>query len=333
MSVAIQETLGPITADGSYAFSEGGGMVGHSYAIGFAGVFGGATATIEYEWEGSWYPYSDGAYTAADQDLMPALGALRVTVTNATAATNLSVHGTRIETTRAVSYRELPFKRVLHGVANLLGIDATSGRLTTAHAEALNTYINDAMRRAWRFAAWRELQELEWLTVRPGNLIPWSAGLTRQMGDIWRVSKRDPLRSDWAEEVNYRVFGQGILLQGSGLPAQVWVLYTPAAPEFTTVEWETGITYTAGESVYDPTSGNVYQALVDNTSQAVTNAGAWQPVSFPAFLLEPVKMGAFQLALTEEGQASSARLPAADMEDMLQTLWAQEELRNYGRAA
>jgi hypothetical protein len=84
----------------------------------------------------------------------------------------------------------------------------------------------------------------------------------------------------------------------------VWIKYTKAAPQYTSLPFSTTTTYAKDQLTYDPTVGNVYISLQNaNTNHAPAGSPTWWTlVPFPLEIVELIVEGAYADALREDGQ-------------------------------
>jgi hypothetical protein len=98
----------------------------------------------------------------------------------------------------------------------------------------------------------------------------------------------------------------------------VFVWYQIPVPIFTIIPWISGKSYSRGNIVFDPETGDCFRCITQTTTSSVTDAASWTRQPFPEALASYVEAGAFADSLGElpqgEGQPNPAVATAAGQE-------------------
>lgn len=122
-----------------------------------------------------------------------------------------------------------------------------------------------------------------------------------EIGLIKRLSQYDPRRFKLAIEIDFELDREGILV----LPdfKSVWVQFLEPPFDLTGADWSNSVTYAAGDTVYDSSTGDYYKSLIDSNTDLLTVATSWRRLSIPAIFKSYLAHGAYADALgKEEGQ-------------------------------
>lgn len=219
--------------------------------------------------------------------------------------TALSLATTTPETLPPAVIRTLNFRDdVLWALAELVGLDPTND-MNDEQATAFVSYINTWVRRLYELLDWPEWTFIEQRTVS-GHYVDLNEAGKTPIGRPLKVYLRDPNSVNGLFHSYFKWNASGIHV-GFSHGLTVWVKFVGRAPEFGWSVRDDTVTYSAGQVVYDPTSGDCYKSLVNNNQgHALTENDYWTVVEFPYALVGPVVRGAYSMFLREDGQASKA---------------------------
>jgi hypothetical protein len=211
--------------------------------------------------------------------------------------------------------RSIKFRDVLWGVATRMGMDPESG-LNSNDARAVTEYINMAYRLAWKWYRWPQVCQIEQLTAS-GRLISWDQAGATEIDDVFGITDTDPDATDDPSGIPFTLRSTGIMLPPGYEDATVWVHFRQPPMAWSATTWVNGSTYTEGDVVFYATDGHCYTCIVATTTNAPTDTDDWFQDTFPSFLAEACKAGAYAATLAEEGQHSTAQVAGAAMEQLL----------------
>jgi len=190
--------------------------------------------------------------------------------------------------------------------------------LSVTQAATVTDFINTSYEAAWKFYEWPDVVVVEARTA-VAQLIAWNQAGKTEVETWFNVCVNDPRLSASPRRIPFSVAPDGIYLSTTYAAAEVYVVYRPHPPVFTSTEFAAAAAYAAGDKIFYPTTGECY------TANATTIAGE-DPVDTPAkwdkldclkMLAEAVKNGAYALLLQSEGQHTTAQLPDSAMLDVL----------------
>jgi hypothetical protein len=108
--------------------------------------------------------------------------------------------------------------------------------------------------------------------------------------------------------LDYRASEKGIDVCDPVGPT-VFVWYQIPVPIFTIVPWITGKTYSRGNIVFDPESGDCFRCIAQTTTSPVTDAANWTRQPFLEALASYCEAGAFADSVAEIPQGKEAAQP------------------------
>lgn len=122
------------------------------------------------------------------------------------------------------------------------------------------------------------------------------------------VFRRDPMAYGMGpgNAVATMLVGDRIVVTDSAAPAEPYVRFQPAEPQFSFEAWDDGTDYAEGDLVYLAERGECYRALQASTGMdPYSETGHWEPVGFPEFLRIFVKHGVAADRLLDERVSQS----------------------------
>jgi hypothetical protein len=125
---------------------------------------------------------------------------------------------------------------------------------------------------------------------------------TYKLGAVWGVYLDDPHTIDRPRLSSWWEGPEGIWVQGSA--TKVWLEFSLRPPVFTTVVWDSTLTYAVDDLVYY--APDCYRATAGSTGVTPGTNGSWQKQSFPYVLARPVKLVAIADALREDQSLDKA---------------------------
>lgn len=212
--------------------------------------------------------------------------------------------------------RRVTFSTLLAATAALDGgrdIATINADTKASYAECLTT----ALRYAWNWAEWPELQRTRERTPSSG-LITWEESGQPDMGTIYGVTIDDPNTTVNPRPVLWRYDASGLGIRVFDVTGNVFVRHSRKAPELTTTAWASGTTYATGAVAYDATTGECYESLQgSNTNHAVTDATWWRVIEIPHLLRTALPRGAAALRTGMAAQKQTETLLRRHMDELL----------------
>lgn len=213
--------------------------------------------------------------------------------------------------------RLVSFKTLLTAVASLDGgqvLANVSAAVQLNYSERLTT----ALRYAWNWAEWPELQRTRQRTPSSG-LVTWEESGEPDFGTVFAVTLDDPdttknpRPADWRYDAN----GQGIRVFNLS-SGDVYVRHSRKAPELTSTAWSSGTTYAAADVAYDATTGQCYESRQDtNLNHAITETDWWRVIEIPHVFRVALPRGADALRTGAGGQKQTETLLRRHMDELL----------------
>jgi hypothetical protein len=149
-----------------------------------------------------------------------------------------------------------------------------------------------------------------WEAISPvDSFIAYDQRDRRALGQVLAVNSRNP-RVPTGSNGGRRKFTpseKGIDVPGGG--ASVFVTHKMPCPSYTLTPYVVGKTYTRSNTVFDPATGECYQAI-DTTTAAVTDSSHWNWIPFLDVWSDYVSKGAFADSLMEFDQGGNGDLQA-----------------------
>jgi hypothetical protein len=115
------------------------------------------------------------------------------------------------------------------------------------------------------------------------------------IGHVRHVYTRNPRRSQYPGILNFGLSENGVQLSPIA-PARVWVEFRIRCNRFCNDEHDPGALYELGDTIYDPTTGECYQALETEAGQY------WSKVDFPYIFKNFVVRAVCSDLLRDDGQ-------------------------------
>jgi hypothetical protein len=178
--------------------------------------------------------------------------------------------------------RTIPFKDVLWSVAYKLGLDPAQEFLTD-EGESLTSYINAWVRRTWDAQDFPEWTSITEFGVAVNHMIPWRAfpvggPVPVELSRPLKVYLVDPRLTPYPIDARFREWDEGLHV-GFDHGATVWIKYQGLAPRFTSVKWDSSVSYPSGGLTYSPVSGECYQSLISGNLGNDPTIGFTAPLS------------------------------------------------------
>ena len=124
---------------------------------------------------------------------------------------------------------------------------------------------------------------------------------------VYSSNPRSPTCSN-ARKVNYKPSEKGIDVRCVGVPT-VFVTHKMPCPVYTIIPYVVGKTYARADTVFDPGTGECYQA-VTSTTAVPTDTNFWNWIPFLEVWSDYVGKGAFADSLMEFDQGGNADIQA-----------------------
>jgi len=155
----------------------------------------------------------------------------------------------------------------LWAIAKRIGLDPTRNLLDD-QADALSTYINERVRRAYPATDWPEWTATVERTPDTNHIVTWSDLSAPEDGSlplerVFKVYLLDPRGNASATDIPFRLTPEGVHVGFKHGPT-VWLKLIYQAPRFTATKWRGDITYSQGGLVYSIRTGNCYKSKVNN---------------------------------------------------------------------
>lgn len=147
-----------------------------------------------------------------------------------------------------------------------------------------------------------------------GILTPFMAYVSRDqtgmtpIGEVIRITQNDPeVVPTTPSVIPHAIRVQGIVPFAAVVPFAIYVEFRRRVPVFTSIAWNSGTAYVAGDLVYYATTGECYEALQGGTNQnPATQTAYWRKVDFPLVLANFVTRAAGSDILRSDGQTQKA---------------------------
>lgn len=150
-----------------------------------------------------------------------------------------------------------------------------------------------------------------WILIDPvDTFIEYDQTCRRSIGMVLGVYSRNPRvpTGSACGGLRFQPSERGVDIPNPGNPT-VFLHYKMPVPKYTMLPYVPGKTYSKGTTVFDPTVGECFQALVD-TANLPSNTSVWRRVPFPEEWFTYVTQGAFADSLMEFDQGGNEDLQA-----------------------
>ncbi len=212
--------------------------------------------------------------------------------------------------------RRVTFQTLLAAVASLDG-GQTLASVKAANLALYAEHLTTALRYAWNWAEWPELQRTRERTPSSG-LVTWEEAGQPDIGTVYAVTLDDPNTTRNPRPADWRYDAGGLGLRIFNATGAVYVRHSRKAPEVTSAAWASGTTYAAGAVAYDAATGECYESLQgSNTNHAVTDAAWWRVIELPQVFRTAVPRGADALRTGVAGQKNTETLLRRHMDELL----------------
>jgi hypothetical protein len=159
----------------------------------------------------------------------------------------------------------------------------------------------------------------------PGLPVPIETGIyinVSQIGflsfdQVFGVYFDNPYQTASPRPVTWTLSSRGVELPEFAGPSNVWLVYRLQYPGFGKILYTDIPSVVTGNTIYDPVTGQSYQALVNNPGSTFTNATNWLLLPFPYEISEYVKMAAYSDWLISDGQIDRAELELKHADETL----------------
>jgi len=165
--------------------------------------------------------------------------------------------------------RTVPFKEVLWSVARKAGYSPESGNFLTNQAVPIGEYINEWTSRLYMQEDWPEWTKVLEVTPDLNHIVAYTVLTSdrefsgRDIARVIDVFLRDPVTTRCPISTRFSLREEGIHV-GYEHGTNVWIKYIEPSPHFTAEVWEASVTYTYGQSVYAPSTGECYVSRISN---------------------------------------------------------------------
>lgn len=222
------------------------------------------------------------------------------------------------------------FKQLLQTVTNKIGEVSTNQTL----ADWITDALNERFRYAATFAQWPDYMIWESRIPNTSSYILYQQTGFQEIGYVWGVYGNGPLdKLSTVTPMNYLLDNTGVFVEypnpvtGETVPdgstSTVWIHYTPSFPLFTNVAWDETVTYAVGDTVYDPTTGDCYVALLSSTGTSVTDTATWKRIYIPSYLYNYLAHSCYAQYLLSVKQNDKAKTEEDYAERIL--LWPEKQ--------
>ncbi len=157
--------------------------------------------------------------------------------------------------------RIIPFRQVLHTVAERVGMDPLQGNFITDEAIPVGKFIDQWTRRTYDAQDWPE-----WTITKQfvpiDHVVPWDyvvGEVTTKIGRVFSVFLVDPATTDAPIETDYMFTPNGVHV-GYEHGTYVWIKFIAPAPRFTAEVWRSSQIYQQDDVTYSYTTGEVYRS-------------------------------------------------------------------------
>lgn len=212
--------------------------------------------------------------------------------------------------------RTVPFKSIYYGVASRLGLTPnTTDGIDAARGAEIVQEINNWVQEGWDYDWWPEAMvtvERDVTTAADSvRYVPYVETDEISIGSVLRLDEANPLVSGYSNKLPFTLNANGVVVNDAA-PDSVFVQFRRRAPQFTHLEWDSGITYAIGDVVYYATAGECYIAIVAGKDKnPVAETTYWTKVDFPVWLRTFVLGIAYAYGLREQEQETT-RIRAED---------------------
>lgn len=170
--------------------------------------------------------------------------------------------------------RTIPFREVLHAVAEKFGLDPEQSNFLTNEAIPIGKSIDQWVRRTYDSKDFPEWTQTHQFAPDGNHMIPWNdaialdvvgppstIGIKVNIGRPLNVFLIDPRTTDAPVETDFTLRSDGIHV-GFDHGSSVWIKYMEPAPRFTAEQWRADRTYAKDDIAYSYTTGEVYKSKV-----------------------------------------------------------------------
>lgn len=222
--------------------------------------------------------------------------------------------------------RTVTMKSMLTSLAALDGTQ-TLADVTPETLAGYAEYLTMALRYAWLWAEWPELNRVRARTTVDG-LITWHEDGQPSIGTVYAVTLDDPDTTVNPRGVQWRHDSNGGGIRVFKVSGEVYVRHTRTSPIVSIAAYDNGASYEAEDVVYDATQGECYEATQTTTGHGVTDATYWRRVELPAVFRSAVTRGAYALKKGSDGLTETETVLKNSMDGML--VMEIDQFRNRG---
>lgn len=192
--------------------------------------------------------------------------------------------------------RTIPFKEVLHAVADKMGLDPEQSNFLSNQAIPIGKSIDQWVNRVYDakdFPEWTQIREF---TPDANHIVPWGnttaslGGVSVQIGRVLSVYLIDPRTTDAPVETDFTENDVGIHC-GFEHGTSVWIKFLPPPPRYTSEQWRPEIGYARGDVVYSDQTGQVYKSKV-NQNRGHDPSVTFQPPPNVEIMQPPIQLPA-----------------------------------------
>lgn len=210
------------------------------------------------------------------------------------------------------------YKSLRDGIIRRMGLDASLAPLTSQSA-ALAEYIQSALDGMWDFYPWPDVTLTEQRTPVNHLLVVSGSALQNPIGEVLEIFDADPAATV-PNAVPFDLLSDDSIFLNPDWHIQnapVWVRFRLPAPVFSSVDYNSATTYSAGDVVYYDLTGDCY-LCIRGPAGNIRDASLWRRQLIPAYLAEPAKLHALAEAQQEDGQYDKANFLFARSKALLE---------------
>ena len=225
--------------------------------------------------------------------------------------------------------RTLNFSAILHGVAQLAGLDRDN--ISTSEYRRIRDLADGRLAMCWEGEYWPETIRVASATVTSSGDIetaPWPT----DAGEVFNVWNKNPRKTTLAVSQSWTIYDDGantfIQLRDDATP--VYVEYRIKRPNLTGDTWSSASAYSAGDQVYF--NGNLYDAnaAIGAAESPSTHASKWDLVKIPKIFQGYLIRGAYADYLRATGNNELAA-PADRNAESILAMEADKLYRQQGQ--
>jgi hypothetical protein len=191
--------------------------------------------------------------------------------------------------------RVIPFREVLWGVANKMGLDPLQSNFLENQAIPIGDSIDQWVRRTYDAKDWPEWVVTDQFTPT-AHVVAWDyvgsgvLGTTpKKLGRVIKVFLVDPSTTNAPIDTPFTLTPAGVHC-GYEHGSAVWIRYILPPPKFTAAQWAADTTYQVNDVAYSYTTGEVYRSKASNNighDPAVSFTVPPNPVILPVPMVPP----------------------------------------------